>query len=83
MLTMGAQDPARAAELAELALVEAGDDAAARALALETAAILDVNLGRADRAAERADAALALFRGLGDGAVRDAHQVTAPRGRCA
>jgi tetratricopeptide (TPR) repeat protein len=68
MLTMGAQDPVRAAELAELALVEAGDDAAARAVALETAAILDVNLGRAERAAERADAALALFRSLGDGA---------------
>src|SRR6185369_15532901 len=68
MLTMGAHDPARAAELAELALVEAGDDAAARAVALETAAILDVNLGRSGRAAERADVALALFRGLGDGA---------------
>ena len=67
-LTMGAQDPVRAAELAELALVEAGDDDAARAVALETAAILDVNLGRAGRAAERAYAALALFRGLGDGA---------------
>ena len=68
MLTMGAHDPARAAELAELALVEAGADAAARAVALETAAVLDVNLGRPGRAAERADAALALFRGLGDGA---------------
>ena len=68
MLTMGAHDPVRAAELAELALVEAGDDAAARAVALETAAILDVNLGRSGRAAERADVALALFRGLGDGA---------------
>ena len=68
MLTMGAHDPARAAQLAELALVEAGDDAAARAVALETAAVLDVNLGRPDRAAERADAALTLFRRLGDGA---------------
>jgi DNA-binding SARP family transcriptional activator len=67
MLTMGAQDPARAAELAELALVEAGDDASARAVALETAAILDMNLGHAGRAAERADAALALHRALGDG----------------
>ena len=65
---MGAHDPARAAELAELALVEAGDDAAARAVALETAAILDMNLGRAARAAERAEAALALYRALGDGA---------------
>jgi tetratricopeptide (TPR) repeat protein len=68
ILTMGAHDPARAAELAELALVEAGDDVRAQAVALETAAILDVNLGRAGRAAERADTALALFRGLGDGA---------------
>ena len=68
MLTMGAHDPARAAELAELAVVEAGADAAARAVALETAAVLDVNLGRPGRAAERADAALVLFRGLGDGA---------------
>jgi len=67
MLTMGAQDPVRAAELAELALVEAGDDAGARAVALETAAILDMNLGHADRAVERADAALALQRALGDG----------------
>ncbi len=66
MLTFGAQDPRRAAELAELALVEAGDDDAARAVALETAAILDMNLERPDRAAERAEAALALYRRLGD-----------------
>ena len=39
-------------------MVEAGDDAAARAVALETAAVLDVNLGRPYRAAERADVAL-------------------------
>ena len=50
MLTSGAQDLRRAAELAELAVVEAGDDDAARALALETSAILDMNLDRADRA---------------------------------
>ena len=44
MLTFGAQDPRRASELAELALVEAGRDDALRAFALETAAILDMNL---------------------------------------
>jgi tetratricopeptide (TPR) repeat protein len=65
MLTSGAQDPRRAAELAELALVTAADDAA-RAFALETAAILDMNLGRPERAAERADVALGLYRQLGD-----------------
>ncbi|MBC3193479.1 AAA family ATPase [Pseudonocardia sp. C8] len=66
MLTSGAQDPHRAADLAELALIGAADDDAARAVALETAAILDMNLGRPERATERADAALALFRRLGD-----------------
>ena len=66
MLTSGARDPARAAELAELALVEAGDDAAERAMALETAAILDMNLGRPERARERAEEALALHRKAGD-----------------
>lgn len=67
MLTFGAQDPHRAAELAELALVEAAGDDPARAVALETASILDMNLERHDRARDRADAALALFRQLGDG----------------
>lgn len=66
MLTFGAQDPRRAAELVELAIVEAGDDDAARAVALETAAILDMNLDRPGRAGERAEAALALHRTLGD-----------------
>ena len=45
MLTFGAQDPRRASELAELAIVAAGEDEAARAFALETGAILDMNLG--------------------------------------
>jgi hypothetical protein len=45
MLTFGAQDPLGASELVELALVEAGDDDAARALALETAAVLDMEPG--------------------------------------
>lgn len=65
MLTSGAQDPRRAGDLAELALVAAEDDVA-RAVALETAAILDMNLGRPQRAAERAEAALGLYRALGD-----------------
>jgi DNA-binding SARP family transcriptional activator len=66
MLTFGAEDPRRASELVELALVEAGEDVAARALALETAAILDMNLDRPTRAGERAESALALYRTLGD-----------------
>jgi tetratricopeptide (TPR) repeat protein len=67
MFTSGAQDLRRASELAELALVEAGGDDAARAVALETAAILDMNLERSDRARDRAEAALGLYRRLGDG----------------
>jgi tetratricopeptide (TPR) repeat protein len=47
-------------------LVEAGEDAAERAVALETAAILDMNLGRPDRARDRAEQALALYKRLGD-----------------
>lgn len=66
MLSSGARDPRQAADLAELALVEAGGDDAARALALETAAILDMNLGRRPRAAARAEAALQLYQRLGD-----------------
>ena len=68
MLVFGAQDPHRASELAELALVASGGDDVARSLALETAAILDMNLDRADRARDRAEAALALYRRLGDSA---------------
>lgn len=66
MLSSGARDPQAAADLAELALVEAGDDPGARALALETAAILDMNLGLTERAADRAEEALVLYRRLGD-----------------
>jgi tetratricopeptide (TPR) repeat protein len=65
MLSFGARDPQGAADLAELALVEATDDPA-RALALETAAIVDMNLGREIRAADRAEAALVLYQRLGD-----------------
>jgi DNA-binding SARP family transcriptional activator/tetratricopeptide (TPR) repeat protein len=72
MLTFGAQDPQRASELVELALVEAGDEDVAQALAFETAAILDMNLGQPARAGQRAESALALYRRLGDarGAAR-------------
>lgn len=66
MLTFGARDVRRADELAELAVVEAGTDPGSRAVALETAAILDMNLERPERARDRAEAALALHRQLGD-----------------
>jgi tetratricopeptide (TPR) repeat protein len=68
MLTFGAQDPRHAAELAELALVEAGDDPGARAAALETAAIVDMNLGRPELARDRAETALGIYRASGDAA---------------
>ncbi|HEX3257541.1 MAG TPA: hypothetical protein VHS35_03450, partial [Pseudonocardia sp.] len=68
MLTFGAQDVTRASELAELAVVEAGADPTARAAALETAAIVDMNTDRAARARDRAEAALAAYRRLGDAA---------------
>ena len=67
MLTSGARDLRRAGELAELALVEARDEPAERATALETAAILDMNLELPDRARVRAEEALGLYRELGDG----------------
>ncbi|MDD7939823.1 BTAD domain-containing putative transcriptional regulator [Actinomycetospora lutea] len=67
MHTSGARDLRRAGELVELALVEAGDEPGERAVALETAAILDMNLEHTDRARIRADEALELYRQLGDG----------------
>jgi tetratricopeptide (TPR) repeat protein len=67
MLTFGAKDIRRAADLAELAVVVAdGDDERSRAVVLETAAIVDMNEGRTDRAAERWNTALGLYRRLGD-----------------
>ncbi len=68
----GADDLLRAAQLAELALVEAGADIGARARALEIASVLDMNLDRAERADSRAAEALALYQRLGDanGAAR-------------
>lgn len=71
MLTLG-DDFARAEELVEMALTEAGSDAGARAEALTVAAFVDVNTGRLDRVDTRSTEALALFEQLGDsrGAAR-------------
>jgi tetratricopeptide (TPR) repeat protein len=66
ILASGADDMIRAAELAESAVVAAGDDEPAVASALETAAIIDMNLGRAQRAQERSATALDLYRRLAD-----------------
>ncbi len=66
MLAIGADDPVRGGQLAELALAEAGEGTAVRARALEIGSVLDMNLGSADRAAERADEALRLYEHAGD-----------------
>jgi len=62
MLYSGAEDLDRAAGLAELAVLDAGDDPAALARALEVAAIVDMNREEPDRAEQRFDRALALYR---------------------
>lgn len=66
LLASGADDIVRASQLAELAVVEAGDNAAIRARALEVASVLDMNLQQPARAGQRASDALALYRRLGD-----------------
>lgn len=66
LLASGSEDLAHAGELVELALVEAGDDTRARASALAVAAIIDMNAAREDRARERSEEALGLFREAGD-----------------
>ena len=66
MLTLGAEDELRAAELVDLALTEAGTEPGARASALAVGAIVDLNVNRLERAARRADEALALFQSSGD-----------------
>jgi class 3 adenylate cyclase/DNA-binding SARP family transcriptional activator len=58
----------QAAEMFDLAITEAGGDPAARAEVLAAAAIIDIGLNEMDRAAARADEALALFERLGDSA---------------
>ena len=72
MLYSGAEDLDRAAGLAELAVLDAGDDPAALARALEVAAIVDMNREQSDRAERRFDRALALYRDRHDagGAAR-------------
>lgn len=66
LLASGSDDLVRAAQLVELAVLEAGHHPAARARALEVASVLDMNLGRPERAANRAGEALAIFEALGD-----------------
>jgi tetratricopeptide (TPR) repeat protein len=66
MLTLGAEDELRAAELVDLALTEAGTDPRARAGALAVGAIVDLNVNQLDRSAKRSDEALELFRSSGD-----------------
>jgi DNA-binding SARP family transcriptional activator/tetratricopeptide (TPR) repeat protein len=65
LLTSGSEDLARASELAELAMAEAGQDPGARAEALSVAAIIDMNTDRRDRAGQRSEEALELFRRAG------------------
>ena len=67
-LTFGAEGLLRAAELADLALAEAGDDPRARAHALYVRALVDMNLDRKAHAETRFDEALDLFTSLGDAA---------------
>jgi tetratricopeptide (TPR) repeat protein len=67
MLTLGAKEMRRAADLAEQAVAVAdGGDERTRAIVLETAAIVDMNEGRTDRAAERWNTALGMYRRLAD-----------------
>ena len=66
MLTLGAEDELRAAELVDLALAEAGGEPQARAGALAVGAIVDLNVNRLDRSAERFDETLELFQRGGD-----------------
>jgi DNA-binding SARP family transcriptional activator len=68
MLYSGAEDLDRAAGLAELAVLDAGDDPTALARALEVAAIVDMNREQPERAARRFDRALALYRERHDAA---------------
>ena len=66
MLTSGAQDYVRAAEVVDVAIREAGDHPKAQAEALAVAGILDVNQGAFERADDRFARALSLYEHLGD-----------------
>lgn len=81
MLISGSEDYLHAGELIELALVEAGDDAGARAEALAVGAIVDANTNRLDQAEARCVEALGLFEQIGDAhgvaSILDARATTA------
>ena len=66
VLASGSDDMIRAANLVDLAVVEAADDPAARARALATSAIIDMDLERRARAESRYKEALTLFEQVGD-----------------
>lgn len=66
MLAAGAEDMLRAQDLVDMSLVEAGSDQAERADALAVGAVVDMNLGHTQRAWQRSEEALVLFRFVGD-----------------
>lgn len=66
MLESGADDLQHAEQLITLALTESRSDDRVHAHALSVAAIVDMNLGREERALARSDEALRLFSDLGD-----------------
>jgi tetratricopeptide (TPR) repeat protein len=65
-LAAGSDAYERGARLADLALLEAGAAAAARAEALAVGAVVDMNLGDFDRSTLRAQEAFELFEAAGD-----------------
>ena len=66
MLVSGSEDLARASDLAERALTEAGDDPRALAEALTVGSVLAMNAGDDALAGERAERAVSLWRELAD-----------------
>lgn len=66
MLTSGATDLVRAADLVDQAVLEAGDDPGSRADALYVGAVVDMNAGATERAGRRYDEALVLYEQTGD-----------------
>lgn len=65
-LTAGSDDLLRASELTDLALAEAAGDPAARARALYTRSLIEMNLDRRDTAEAGFEEALELFTRVGD-----------------